>query len=750
MPPAMKRLLADLQLARNRFDRCALVQLHFRFTQLGNDLLRRVSLPLHRVLLPSRALRLSYHLVQFQGVRTMGLPSLRALDGAQAARIWLAVEATDMRCGFDRLAERVQAVIGENPLSGHLFVFRSRRGDRLKILAWDRDGFVLWYKRLEKGVFRLPRGERGSAGAGAVSQRVGNLTSKTDRRNQLIPFDNMGRLIGTTTSYTFLPGRNFTTSYTYDKASNRTGFTDPEGGSTTYVYDTLNRLQTLTPPTAFGSGSFGFSYDALSRRTQMTRPNNVTTNYAYDNLSRLTSVLHQLAGSTIDGATYTVDNAGNRTSKTDMQTGVTTNYGYDNIYQLLSATQGASTTESYTYDPVGNRLSDLTTSGWSNNTSNELTSRPGVSYTFDNNGNTLTKADSTGTTTYAWDFENRLTSVTLPGSGGTVQFSYDPFGRRIKKSSASATSIFAYDGDNLIEETNSSDAVVARYSQGLNIDEPLAMQRSSTTSFYQADGLGSVTSLSNGAGAVAQTYTFDSFGKLTASSGSLTNPFQYTAREWDAETNLQFSRARYYDPSTGRFLSEDPIGCNGGFNFYRYVGNSSTNLVDQLGLQSGTTQKLEYDNMKNNPWPMTPFLEPRHLSDCAKKILQPYFPGLNLDGVGLMPRLPGFTKFAPIDVGAITWDGTISYQPGFFSGSAGGLAGLGHELTHVQQQSGGLGSFLGGYVGDYLKNLLTTGDPAGAYEKIRAEKEANQMETKILGDLLKKFGLNDPCKDFCK
>jgi transposase len=66
----------------------------------------------------------------------MGLPSLRALDGAQAARIWLAVEATDMRCGFDRLAERVQAVIGENPLSGHLFVFRSRRGDRLKILHW--------------------------------------------------------------------------------------------------------------------------------------------------------------------------------------------------------------------------------------------------------------------------------------------------------------------------------------------------------------------------------------------------------------------------------------------------------------------------------------------------------------------------------------------------------------------------------------------------------------------------------------
>jgi len=92
----------------------------------------------------------------------IGLPSLRALDGAQATRIWLAAEATDMRCGFDRLAERVKAVISQDPLSGHLFVFRSRRGERLKILTWDRDGYVLWYKRLEVGVFKLPRLKEGA------------------------------------------------------------------------------------------------------------------------------------------------------------------------------------------------------------------------------------------------------------------------------------------------------------------------------------------------------------------------------------------------------------------------------------------------------------------------------------------------------------------------------------------------------------------------------------------------------------
>ena len=74
----------------------------------------------------------------------------------------------------------------------------------------------------------------------------------------------MGRLANTTTSYAFLTGRNLTTAYGYDAASNRTSFTDPESAATSYVYDTLNRLQTLTPPAAYGGGSFGFSYDALN------------------------------------------------------------------------------------------------------------------------------------------------------------------------------------------------------------------------------------------------------------------------------------------------------------------------------------------------------------------------------------------------------------------------------------------------------------------------------------------------------
>jgi YD repeat-containing protein len=99
-----------------------------------------------------------------------------------------------------------------------------------------------------------------------------------------------GRLIGTSTQYSYLPALNFQNAYTYDAASNRTSLTAPDGSISTYGYDTLNRLNGLAKSWA---GSFGFSYDALSRRTSLTRPNGVNTSYSYDSVSHLLSVLHQ-------------------------------------------------------------------------------------------------------------------------------------------------------------------------------------------------------------------------------------------------------------------------------------------------------------------------------------------------------------------------------------------------------------------------------------------------------------------------
>jgi RHS repeat-associated protein len=170
-----------------------------------------------------------------------------------------------------------------------------------------------------------------------------------------------------------------------------------------------------------------------------------------------------------------------------------------------------------------------------------------------------------------------------------VAFKYDGFGRRVQKAfmqgSTTTTTNYLYDGANAIEDVDQNANVLARYEQTTNIDEPLAQLRSGATSYYQADGLGSVTSLSSSTGALANTYTYDSFGKLSASTGSLTNRFQYTSREFDSETGIYFYRARYYDPTAGRFLGEDPIEFNGGINLYGYVGNNPAGVVDPSGEQ---------------------------------------------------------------------------------------------------------------------------------------------------------------------
>lgn len=90
-------------------------------------------------------------------------------------KVFVCTAATDMRCGFDSLAQRVREFLGEDPLGGHLFVFRSRRGDRVKVLYWDADGLALWYKRLEEGTFRFPATRPGVANPARVELTADDL-----------------------------------------------------------------------------------------------------------------------------------------------------------------------------------------------------------------------------------------------------------------------------------------------------------------------------------------------------------------------------------------------------------------------------------------------------------------------------------------------------------------------------------------------------------------------------------------------
>jgi RHS repeat-associated protein len=172
-------------------------------------------------------------------------------------------------------------------------------------------------------------------------------------------------------------------------------------------------------------------------------------------------------------------------------------------------------------------------------------------------------------------------SVTRP-YGGVVNLAYDPFGRRIRKGPYT----YLYDGADLIQELKAENASTVRFTFGPGIDEPLAVRRTNgPVAYYQADGLGSITSLTDSAGAVVQTYAYDSFGNETSATGPIIQPFRYTGREWDPEIAMYYYRARYYDPRVGRFVSEDPIQFTAGNNFFEYSYNNPVSFSDPSGLQ---------------------------------------------------------------------------------------------------------------------------------------------------------------------
>ncbi len=227
-------------------------------------------------------------------------------------------------------------------------------------------------------------------------------------------------------------------------------------------------------------------------------------------------------------------------------------------------------------------------------------------YAYDANGNLTTKTSkATGeVTTYTYDAENQLIRIELfTVAGGTTpvlvaDYHYDALGRRIEKNVNGQITRYIYDNEDILFEVDGTGAARALYLHGPGIDEPLVVGRFGAgggTFTYHADGLGSVTTLTDALGAPARTYTYDSFGQIVDQVGTVTNPYTYTGREFDPETGLFYYRARYYDPNSGRFLQEDPIGglipprmllLLGALEEspYAFVQNNPVNFHDPLGL----------------------------------------------------------------------------------------------------------------------------------------------------------------------
>ena len=403
---------------------------------------------------------------------------------------------------------------------------------------------------------------------------LSRLTAATNANGTVaFGYDNRGRVTSTTDVF------NQTVGYSYDPNSNRTAMTLGGSGNASYVYDVVNRLTQLNDSAGL---AVNYAYDATNKVTSRGLPNGVSTTYQYDGLDRLTRLRDATATTTIADNQYSYNTARQITQIADL--GGAHNYGYDSVDRLSSATYPGTTTESFSYDGVGNRMASHLSGTYGYQPFNKLTSTASASYTYDNNGNLISKTDSLGAWTFSYDEENRLAQVTVP-SGPTVNYKYDGLGRRIQRTtSAGANERYVYDGADALIDLNADWSVATTYLNGPGVDNHLR-QTSATTgvSYYLADHLGSTDGLTDVSGSLVETTAYDSFGNST---GSARTRYGYTGRERDPDTGMLYYRARFYDTQTGRFLGEDPIGFRGGdVNLFGYVKNRPLLFRDPSGLQ---------------------------------------------------------------------------------------------------------------------------------------------------------------------
>ena len=392
-----------------------------------------------------------------------------------------------------------------------------------------------------------------------------------------------------------LPTSTFT--YGYDAAGNVTSTQGP-AGNTGYSYDANSQLATITDP---ASGAFTFGYDSVGRQTTMTRPNGITDAASYNAAGDLTSLHSTLGATLVNQADYTYNAADLRTSFTSRSG--TTAYTYDGASQLTSATPPPATglpNEQYTYDPVGNRTSSATSplGSFTYDSGDRLLGDATFTYTYDNEGNLVTRTDrsTAATTTYAWTAEHQLVGIVYPDHTEAT-FRYDPLGRRVEVADGATVARFAYDQQAIAAEYTSSNALAATYvSAGADVPCPLEMVRGGQRYFYLVDGDRSTTALTDISGATAAGFAYQAFG-TPLQIGSVTNPFTYLCLYYVVAAGTFLGGSGPYDPGSGRFMNQDqdsfpnpndyrgpPVPGSGGFGGRAGGGGNLGGGDDQPGV----------------------------------------------------------------------------------------------------------------------------------------------------------------------
>jgi|GEM_PF-1290312 len=364
--------------------------------------------------------------------------------------------------------------------------------------------------------------------------------------------------------------------YGYDANSDRNLLKLDGTSYSTYAFDNVDRLTSITNTS--DSSVIGFGYDNADRLTSRTYPNGVNTTYEYDGMSRLTRLKDVSAAETLFDRQYSYNTANQISQIVEPDTSRT--FGYDNVDRLTSVADTLNGNESYAFDAVGNRTSSNRSNAYTYLPNNKLSATDTGTYNNDPTGNMLSKSEGSKRWTYLWDYENRLTKVWDRKS--TIRYVYDALGRRVAQyGGAKGQTKFTYEGDDVLLDDSGGN--LTKYVNGPGVDNKLRQTAGSTASYFLADHLGSTNGLTDASGTLTASNSYDSFGNPRNS--SFPTRYQYTGREFDPVTGLQYNRARWYDSAIGRFISEDPIGFAGGdINLFSYVWNSPNTFLDPAGF----------------------------------------------------------------------------------------------------------------------------------------------------------------------
>ncbi|HEY3368693.1 MAG TPA: RHS repeat-associated core domain-containing protein [Symbiobacteriaceae bacterium] len=387
--------------------------------------------------------------------------------------------------------------------------------------------------------------------------------------------------------------------YGYDKNSSLTSRVMSVGGATftnALKYDAMDRLLRVED----GAGNFyaRFSYDERGQLVKwVTAGNKLYSVMEYDGAGRLVKQQNlKVDGTLLAAYAYTYDDQGNRLTETVTTTTgtVTRSFSYDPVGQLLS-----DGTTAYTYTPQGNRktrVSGGVSENYCYDAADQLLYRgpnacgSATNVSYDPNGNMTQNASGPATWDYQYDAENHLIQVKQNGNI-IATYTYDFAGRRASKTANGSKRVYHYDGLSnrvLYEIDANTGAVVVWYTWAG--DRVVSQTRGGVTYYYLYNAHGDVVGLADGTGMLQNSYAYDSWGKPDPANTTETveNPYRYAGYRWDAETGLYYLNARYYDPDLGRLLMKDmwrgsvwdPLSQNAN----TYVQNDSVNLVDPTGM----------------------------------------------------------------------------------------------------------------------------------------------------------------------